>query len=29
MVIAEIKPLLQIKEMLKGYRRVLNTGCGG
>jgi hypothetical protein len=29
MVIAEIKPLEQIKEMLKGRRKVLNTGCGG
>ena len=29
MVIAEIRPLEQIKEMLKGYRKVLNTGCGG
>lgn len=29
MVIAEIKPFEKIKEMLKGYRKVLNTGCGG
>lgn len=29
MVIAEIKPLEEIKEQLKGYRKVLNTGCGG
>lgn len=29
MVIADIKPLEQIKDMLKGYRKVLNTGCGG
>ena len=29
MVIAEIKPFEQIKDMLKGYRKVLNTGCGG
>ena len=29
MVIAEIRPLEQIKEMLKGFGKVLNTGCGG
>jgi len=29
MVIADIKPLEEIKQMLAGYRRVLNTGCGG
>ena len=29
MVIAEIKPLDEIKTMLKGYGRVLNVGCGG
>ena len=29
MVIAEIKPLDEIKAMLKGYGRVLNVGCGG
>ncbi len=29
MVIAEIKPLEEIKAMLKGYGRVLNVGCGG
>jgi ferredoxin len=29
MVIAEIKPLEEIKAMLRGYSRVLNVGCGG
>lgn len=29
MVIGEIKPLEEIKELIKGYGRVLNTGCGG
>lgn len=29
MVIAEIKSLEEIKAMLQGCRRVLNTGCGG
>ena len=29
MVIAEIKPLDEIRSMLKGYERVLNVGCGG
>jgi ferredoxin len=29
MVIADIKPLEEIKGMLKGYERVLNVGCGG
>lgn len=29
MVIAEIKPLEEIKELLKGYKKVLNAGCGG
>ncbi|MEI6970952.1 MAG: methylenetetrahydrofolate reductase C-terminal domain-containing protein [bacterium] len=29
MVIAEIKPLDEIKQLLGGYRKVLNTGCGG
>jgi hypothetical protein len=29
MVIADIKPLDEIKAMLKGYGRVLNVGCGG
>jgi ferredoxin len=29
MVIAESKPLDEIKAMLKGYGRVLNVGCGG
>lgn len=29
MVIAEIKPLEEIREMLKDYKKVLNIGCGG
>ncbi|MEI6807525.1 MAG: methylenetetrahydrofolate reductase C-terminal domain-containing protein [bacterium] len=29
MVIAEIKPLEEIKELVKGYKKILNTGCGG
>ena len=29
MIIAEKKPLDEIKEMLKGRKRVLNVGCGG
>ena len=29
MVIADIKPLEEIKEMIKGRKKVLNTGCGG
>ena len=29
MVIAEVKPLEEIKALVKGYRKVLNTGCGG
>jgi ferredoxin len=29
MVIAELKPLDEIKAMLRGYGRVLNVGCGG
>jgi ferredoxin len=29
MVIADIKPLDEIKAMLRGYGRVLNVGCGG
>ena len=29
MVIAEIKPLEEIKEMIKDYKKILNTGCGG
>src|ERR1039458_4269898 len=29
MVIAEIKPLEEIKDLIKGYRKVLNAGCGG
>lgn len=29
MVIAEIKPLEEIKDLIQGYKKVLNTGCGG
>lgn len=29
MVIADIKSLEEIKEMIKSYKKVLNTGCGG
>ena len=29
MVIGEIKSLEEIKDLLKGYKKVLNTGCGG
>ncbi|MCD6150984.1 MAG: methylenetetrahydrofolate reductase C-terminal domain-containing protein [Deltaproteobacteria bacterium] len=29
MIIAERKPLEEIKDMVKGYKRVLNIGCGG
>ncbi len=29
MIIAEIKPLEEIKRMLKGYAKVLTVGCGG
>ncbi len=29
MIKSKAKPLEEIKEMLKGYKRVLNTGCGG
>ena len=29
MVIAEIKRLEEIKEMLKDYKKVLNVGCAG
>ena len=29
MIIAERKPFDEIKEMMKGYKRVLNVGCGG
>jgi len=29
MIIAERKPLEEIKEMIKGYKNILNIGCGG
>jgi ferredoxin len=29
MIVAEKKPLDEIKEMIKGHKRVLNVGCGG
>jgi len=29
MIIAKIKPVEEIKEMIKDYKRVLNVGCGG
>jgi ferredoxin len=29
MIIAEIKRLEEIKQMLEGYKKVLNVGCGG
>ncbi|HUT78655.1 MAG TPA: methylenetetrahydrofolate reductase C-terminal domain-containing protein [Polyangia bacterium] len=29
MIVAERKPLDEIKEMIKGYKKVLNVGCGG
>jgi hypothetical protein len=29
MIVAEKKPLDEIKENLKGFRKVLNVGCGG
>ena len=29
MIIAKVKPLEEIKEMIKGYKRVLNVGCAG
>lgn len=29
MIVAERKPLDEIKEMIKNYKRVLNVGCGG
>ncbi len=28
MIVAKRKPIEEIKEMLKGYRKVLNVGCG-
>jgi ferredoxin len=29
MIKSEVKPLEEIKEMLTGYHKILNTGCGG
>jgi ferredoxin len=29
MIVGERKPLEEIKEMLKSYKKVLNVGCGG
>jgi ferredoxin len=29
MIIGERKPLEEIKDMIKGYQKVLNVGCGG
>ena len=29
MIVAERKPLDEIKEMLKPYKKILNVGCGG
>src|SRR4030043_1477733 len=29
MVVAERKPLDEIKEMMKGFKKALNVGCGG
>jgi ferredoxin len=29
MVIADLKPIEEIKESIKGYKRVLNVGCAG
>ncbi|MCK5037266.1 MAG: hypothetical protein KAS73_15320, partial [Candidatus Sabulitectum sp.] len=29
MIIAERKPLEEIQEMVKGYKNILNVGCGG
>jgi len=29
MIVAERKPLDEIKEMMKGYKKLLNVGCGG
>lgn len=29
MIIAKVKPLEEIKEMVKGYQKVLNVGCAG
>lgn len=29
MIVGEKKPLEEIKEMIRGYKKVLNVGCGG
>ena len=29
MIVAERKPLDEIKEMVKSYKKLLNVGCGG
>ena len=29
MIKSEVKTLEEIKEMLSGYKKILNTGCGG
>jgi ferredoxin len=29
MIVAERKPLEEIKEMVKGFKKILNVGCGG
>jgi hypothetical protein len=29
MIVAESKPLDEIKEMMKGFKKILNVGCGG
>ena len=29
MVIAEVKPIAEIMELIRPYKKVLNTGCGG
>ncbi len=29
MIVGERKPLEEIQEMIRGYKKVLNVGCGG
>ena len=29
MIVAERKPFDEIKEMMKGFKKILNVGCGG